>query len=238
MISKYLIFVILVAFNINALIQTPVELGNFTFRHLPQQHNVTNDPTTDLIILKNQRYWNIGLWFSALFGKEILIYSLMSQNSMFVMHLCNQAVSQFFTLFYLQLSRMMGIAALSGFIKYISVSHNGLLRKESTKILLESYMKHHAFYDAIFNSDIQDADHRVSSDVQGMTDAKIDMMNKGLMLPFLIMYYSFEVWKEMSILGLVGIYGFFIVSSIFIRMLMIPVSRVLQEKEEAEGQYR
>ena len=200
--------------------------------------NATNVKITDLTVSERQKHWNLGLWFAALFGKEFLVYSLMSENSMFSLHLCNKAVSNFFKLFYKQFGRMIGIGALMGFIKYASISHNGLLRKQETQRLLKSYLTSHRFYDAIFNSDINDADHRVSTDVLGMVDGEINMMNKGLMLPFLIIYYTYTVWKEMTLLGLLGIYGFFISSALIIKLLMLPVYRVLQEKEGAEAEYR
>jgi ABC-type uncharacterized transport system fused permease/ATPase subunit len=200
--------------------------------------NATAVKITDLSVPEAQKHWNLGLWFAALFGKEMLVYGLMSDNSLFSLHLCNKAVAEFFRLFYKQFGRMIGIGGLMGFTKYASISHNALLRKEETRKLLQSYLTSHRFYDALFNSDIYDTDHRVSTDVLEMVDAKINMMNKGLMLPFLIIYYTYTVWKEMTLLGLLGIYGFFLISVVFIRMLMLPVNTVLQKKEEAEAEYR
>lgn len=200
--------------------------------------NATSVKITDLTVTERQKYWNLGLWFTALFGKEWLVREIMRENSLFSLHLCNNAVSDFFALFYKQFGRMIGLGGLMGFIKYSSVSYNALLRKQETQKLLRSYLTSHQFYDALFNSDINDTDHRVSTDVMGMVDAKVKMMNNGLMLPFLIIFYSYTVWKEMTLLGLFGIYGFFIVSAVFIRLVMAPVSTVLQQKEEAEAEYR
>lgn len=200
--------------------------------------NATNWKSSELAVTEGQKYWNLGLWFAALFGKEYLVRDLMTENTKFIVILSNKQVSEFYKLFYTQFGRMLGIGGLMGLIKYASISHNALLRKEETRKLLQSYLNSHRFYDALFNSDINDTDHRVSTDVSEMVESKINMMNKGLMIPFLVIYYTYQVWKEMALMGLLSIYGFFLISVIFIRILMVPVSTVLQKKEDAEAEYR
>ena len=133
---------------------------------------------------------------------------------------------------------MVAIAASLGVSKFFSGVVSILFRNQATWDLLHSYVKSPQLYRTIFASGLDNPDHRVSTDVDAMTQLKAKIFEGGLVIPILIVYYSVLTHNDMGWRGIVSFYGFFVVSALVTQFFMRPVANVVERKEKFEADYR
>ena len=81
-------------------------------------------------------------------------------------------------------------------------------------------------------------DHRISTDVNLMVKSMANIVEGALILPFMILYYTFRTWMDMTFLGPLCIYVFFIVSSLGTKLFMASVVKAVERLERTEADYR
>eukprot|EP01135_Chromosphaera_perkinsii_P008191 Nk52_evm13s1178 gene=Nk52_evmTU13s1178 len=90
----------------------------------------------------------------------------------------------------------------------------------------------------VLDGRVDNPDQRITADVNGFTSQFFNLMQKIILLPLVIAYYTVLCEDSMGYLGPVTIYGFFVVSVVVNKLLMSPLVSLVYRQEEKEGNFR
>eukprot|EP00088_Acartia_fossae_P044676 TRINITY_DN4756_c0_g1_i3.p1 TRINITY_DN4756_c0_g1~~TRINITY_DN4756_c0_g1_i3.p1 ORF type:complete len:669 (+),score=140.73 TRINITY_DN4756_c0_g1_i3:147-2153(+) len=90
----------------------------------------------------------------------------------------------------------------------------------------------------VIDCDIDNPDQRITADVSSLVDAYGSMINKLVVTPFTIAYYTWDAFNRAGWIGPTGMFALFLVSTVLNKMLMRPVITTTVLKERKEGEFR
>ncbi|KAF9999798.1 ATP-binding cassette sub- D member 4 [Entomortierella chlamydospora] len=96
------------------------------------------------------------------------------------------------------------------------------------------------FYRILYMHDeeIDNPDQRVTQDTEKISESIRKMVEDLIILPLLIIFYTWETWKLTGHVGPLCIYGYFFLSTVVSRILINPIVDAVFYKESAEGYFR
>ncbi|KAI8058090.1 ABC transporter transmembrane region 2-domain-containing protein [Syncephalis plumigaleata] len=97
---------------------------------------------------------------------------------------------------------------------------------------------HQRFLNQTFLSRIDNVDQRITQDVEKFANTLRQILQLTIVSPFIIIYYTVKTWEVSGYLGPVLSLAYFILFSIFSRLVMSPVTKAVFMKERHEGLFR
>ncbi|KXS09166.1 hypothetical protein M427DRAFT_64704 [Gonapodya prolifera JEL478] len=91
------------------------------------------------------------------------------------------------------------------------------------------------------NSDVVRVDNpeqRITQDVEGVMEMLRIILEKLIITPLTVIYYTYRTFTVSGIVGPVAIYSYFIISSLATRYLLAPLVPLIFRKQQLEGDYR
>lgn len=81
-------------------------------------------------------------------------------------------------------------------------------------------------------------DQRITQDIDKFSETLREILEKLIIAPVLVIYYTWKCWSVSGALGPLLIYGYFVLGSLLSRALMKPVINAVFFKESEEGNFR
>ncbi|XP_033735732.1 ATP-binding cassette sub-family D member 4-like isoform X1 [Pecten maximus] len=113
-----------------------------------------------------------------------------------------------------------------------------LWRGVVTKKLHKKYFKDYLYYKINVLSSTDNPDQRITQDVERLCFFFSQILTPLIISPFTIGYYIYQCIKKTGYLGPVGVVGFFLVGTVFNKLLMSPVVNFVFKREKMEGNFR
>ncbi|KAF0312783.1 ATP-binding cassette sub-family D member 4 [Amphibalanus amphitrite] len=90
----------------------------------------------------------------------------------------------------------------------------------------------------VLDQRIDNPDQRITQDVDKMCKTLSTMIAQLLVAPFIIGYYTYAVYSNTGYIGVLSIYGFFVVATVVNKVMMTPIVTYVVRQEEKEGTFR
>ena len=87
-------------------------------------------------------------------------------------------------------------------------------------------------------SNLDNADQRITADVKLLCNSYGSIISSLIISPFAIGYYTYDANSRAGWIGPVGMFTFFLVSSVLVKILMSPVVNATAQLEKSEGDFR
>lgn len=110
------------------------------------------------------------------------------------------------------------------------------LRESLTDALHQHYFGRDSYYRLCKLLD--NPDQRVTLDVQEFSTLAVKTLDKFLLSPALISYFSYQVYSATGLRSLLGLYAFFVIGLVLQRLLVPLLIRQTKRMDEREGDYR
>ncbi|XP_051969752.1 lysosomal cobalamin transporter ABCD4-like isoform X2 [Xyrauchen texanus] len=112
-------------------------------------------------------------------------------------------------------------------------------RKSLTKELHNTYFQGRVYYTInVLRKDIDNPDQRISQDVERLCKQMSTMVSRLLISPFTVSYYTYQCFNSAGWIGVVSIFGYFVVGTFINKILIGPIVSLLVEQEKLEGDFR
>ncbi|XP_051538864.1 lysosomal cobalamin transporter ABCD4-like isoform X2 [Myxocyprinus asiaticus] len=112
-------------------------------------------------------------------------------------------------------------------------------RKSLTKELHNTYFQERVYYTLnVLRKDIDNPDQRISQDVERLCKQMSTMVSRLLISPFTVSYYTYQCFNSAGWIGVVSIFGYFVVGTFINKILIGPIVSLLVEQEKLEGDFR
>ncbi|KAI4893349.1 hypothetical protein NFI96_024138 [Prochilodus magdalenae] len=112
-------------------------------------------------------------------------------------------------------------------------------RKSLTEDLHRDYFWGRVYYTLnVLRKDIDNPDQRISQDVERLCKQLSTMASRLVISPFTISYYTYQCFNNAGWIGLLCIFGYFVIGTIANKILMGPIVSTLTEQEKLEGDFR
>ncbi|KAF9375334.1 hypothetical protein CPC16_000780 [Podila verticillata] len=195
-----------------------------------------------LSVLMNRRSTVFWLYiFMTLFCtlNEGIVYYVGTIPSRYYKVLGDKDQAAFFRLLIISL----GTVFLAGFGKTFIFFLGNLLSLESRKTLTlhfhQAYLQPKLFYRLLMmHEDVDNPDQRITQDIDKISESLKNMVEELIIMPLLIIFYTWQCWAMAGYIGPLCIYGFFFLSSFVSRLLMNPIVDAIFYRESAEGYFR
>ncbi|XP_066539713.1 ATP-binding cassette sub-family D member 4 [Hoplias malabaricus] len=112
-------------------------------------------------------------------------------------------------------------------------------RKSLTEDLHRAYFWRRVYYTLnVLRKDIDNPDQRISQDAERLCKQLSTMSSKLVISPFTVSYYTYQCFNSAGWIGLLSIFGYFVVGTIANKILIGPIVATLVEQEKLEGDFR
>ncbi|GJJ77348.1 ATP-binding cassette, subfamily D (ALD), member 4 [Entomortierella parvispora] len=113
-------------------------------------------------------------------------------------------------------------------------------RKTLTLYFHRIYLRPKLFYriTMMHEEDVDNPDQRITQDIDKLMESLKRMVEELIIIPLLIIFYTYQCWLLAGYTGPLFIYGYFIISAITSRILINPIVDAIFYKESAEGYFR
>ncbi|XP_055662995.1 lysosomal cobalamin transporter ABCD4 isoform X2 [Falco peregrinus] len=184
-----------------------------------------------------------ALMFLTLLGvallEQLVIYRVGVIPSQYYEVLGNKDFSGFKWLTALALALIVVNSTLKSFDQFICNMMYLNWRKSLTEYLHSCYFQGQVYYSLhVLREDIDNPDQRISQDVERFCRQLSSMASKLIISPFTLAYYTYQCFHSTGWLGLVSIFGYFIIGTIVNKVLMSPIVSKLVQQEKLEGDFR
>ena len=171
--------------------------------------------------------------------QEFIIYHVGLIPSKFYKVLGSKDSKAFRPLIFTALYFIVAIALANSAVKYISGTLYVQWRDALTSSLHSKYFFKETFFH-INTSDgkLDNADQRITQDVDKFCQQLSEISPKLLISPLTIGYYSYQCFNNTGYFGPLTIYGYFIVGSVINRIIMSPIVGLVVKQERNEGDFR
>ncbi|KAI6657609.1 hypothetical protein LOD99_352 [Oopsacas minuta] len=85
---------------------------------------------------------------------------------------------------------------------------------------------------------LDNPDQRITQDIYRLTKQMAEILVNIILKPFIIIYYTYQVWISVGWLGVVSVYSLFILSVFINKLLLNPVVNKVIRREQWEGDFR
>ena len=171
--------------------------------------------------------------------QQFIVYHVGMIPSKFFKVLGARDSKAFKPLIFRALYYIVAVALANSAVKYIS----GILYVQWRDILTSNLHSKYFFQETFFHVNtaegkIDNADQRISQDVDKFSLQFSDISSKLLISPLTIGYYSYKCFTNTGYFGPLTIYGYFIIGSIINRIIMSPIVGLVVKQERNEGDFR
>ncbi|XP_036448190.1 ATP-binding cassette sub-family D member 4 isoform X2 [Colossoma macropomum] len=112
-------------------------------------------------------------------------------------------------------------------------------RKSLTEDLHRDYFWGRVYYTLnVLQKDIDNPDQRISQDAERLCKQLSTMASRLVISPFTISYYTLQCFNNTGWIGLLSIFGYFVIGTVANKILMGPIVSTLIEQEKLEGDFR
>ena len=171
--------------------------------------------------------------------QQFIIYNVGLIPSRFFKVLGSKDSKAFKPLIFTAIYFIVAIALANSAVKFIS----GILYVQWRDALTSKLHKKYFFQETFFHVNTSDgkidnADQRITQDVDKFSQQLSEISPKLLISPLTIAYYSYQCFTNTGYFGPLSIYGYFIVGSIVNRIIMSPIVGLVVKQERNEGDFR
>ncbi|KAK9762876.1 hypothetical protein K7432_010949 [Basidiobolus ranarum] len=134
---------------------------------------------------------------------------------------------------------LLTIAALgNSSMSFIGGYFQVKVRRVLAGALHNRYLQTSIFYKLATHDLIDNPDQRITQDVDKFAHELSEIVQKTIITPFMILYYTYKSWSVSGFVGPLCVYIFFFLSSMGNKLLLDPIVRYICLKENYEGNYR
>lgn len=134
---------------------------------------------------------------------------------------------------------ILAMAFIRASKKYVCAVFGVCARGLLTHYLHSGYFKEIIFYRLnVLSTVIDNADQRITQDVEKMCRTFSEIIADLLISPFTIAYYTYYTWSSTGYIGPLCVFAFFAVSTTLNKFLMSPVVSLVYSQEQLEGDFR
>lgn len=171
--------------------------------------------------------------------QQFIIYNVGLIPSRFFKVLGSKDSKSFKPLIFTALYFIVAIALANSAVKFISGILYVQWRDALTSSLHTKYFLQETFFHVnTSGGKIDNADQRITQDVDKFSQQLSEISPKLLISPLTIAYYSYKCFANTGWFGPVTIYGYFVVGSIINRIIMSPIVDLVVKQERNEGDFR
>ncbi|KAI9257172.1 ATP-binding cassette sub-family D member 4-like protein [Phascolomyces articulosus] len=184
-------------------------------------------------------FWLYIVFVALSCGTEVLYYYVGLMPSRFYGVLSSKDFPGFMQFIIPCMVLVFGAAAGKSLLAYMGGLFSLKIRRLLTQYLHDCYIKPKTLYSVVTSPDAPDnPDQRIAQDIDKFADALREIVEKLIIAPVLVAYYTWKCWSVTGALGPLMIYGYFIVGSILSQVLIRPIVNSVFYKELAEGNFR
>ncbi|XP_041070504.1 ATP-binding cassette sub-family D member 4 isoform X1 [Carcharodon carcharias] len=134
---------------------------------------------------------------------------------------------------------IMANSLLKSFDQFISSLMYVRWRQSLTLDLHKSYFKRKIYYALnVLHDELDNPDQRISQDVERFCKGMSTMASNLIISPFTLGYYTYQCFHSTGWMGPTSIFIYFIIGSVFNKILMGPIIPTLVQQEKLEGDFR
>ncbi|KAG0174825.1 ATP-binding cassette sub- D member 4 [Apophysomyces sp. BC1015] len=171
--------------------------------------------------------------------KEILVYFVGLIPSRFFALLTSKDSAGFLHFLFPCLLLVFGTAAGNSLLSFMGGLFALKTRRLLTEHLQDRYVRPKTMYTLIINHEsIDNPDQRITQDIDKFADALREIVEKLIIAPILIGYYTWQCWTVGGFVGPLMIYGYFVLGSWISRRFIQPIVSAVFYKELQEGNFR
>uniref|UniRef100_A0A4W4FDI1 ABC transporter domain-containing protein n=1 Tax=Electrophorus electricus TaxID=8005 RepID=A0A4W4FDI1_ELEEL len=112
-------------------------------------------------------------------------------------------------------------------------------RTSLTEDLHRDYFWGRVYYTVnVLRKDIDNPDQRISQDTERLCKQLSTITSRIIISPFTVSYYTYQCYNSTGWIGLLSIFGYFVLGTIVNKILMGPIVSTLIEQEKLEGDFR
>ena len=112
-------------------------------------------------------------------------------------------------------------------------------RGSLTRFIQRFYFADDTYYELnVLQRNIDNLDQRITQDVDKFSNQFSSIFSTLVISPFTIGYYTYQCYKSTGYIGPLSIYGYFVVGSLFNKILMAPIIKLVFQQEKLEGNFR
>ncbi|CAB4000403.1 ATP-binding cassette sub-family D member 4 isoform X1, partial [Paramuricea clavata] len=112
-------------------------------------------------------------------------------------------------------------------------------RGSLTRFIHKFYFAQDNYYELnVLQRDIDNLDQRITQDVDKFSNQFSSIFSTLVISPFTVGYYTYQCYKSIGYIGPLSIYGYFIVGTLFNKILMAPIIKLVFQQEKLEGNFR
>lgn len=180
-----------------------------------------------------------ALLLTASLCQQFIIYNVGLIPSRFFKVLGSKDSKAFKPLIFTATYFIVAIALANSAVKFIS----GILYVQWRDALTTTLHSRYFFQETYFHVNtsggkIDNADQRITQDVEKFSQQLSEISPKLLISPLTIAYYSYQCFTNTGYFGPLVIYGYFFVGSIINRVIMSPIVGLVVKQERNEGDFR
>ncbi|XP_049336790.1 ATP-binding cassette sub-family D member 4 isoform X1 [Astyanax mexicanus] len=220
---------------------------------MPQRNTAPNRPKLDWKFV--QRFYSIlKILFPGWLNQNVLMFGTLLGVALLVQLVIYQVgliPSQFYGVLsqknYSRFRELVSFAVLliliNSVVKSVEQYICSLLyvswRKSLTEELHRDYFWGRVYYTlSVLRKDIDNPDQRISQDVERLCKQLSTMASRFVISPFTVSYYTYQCFNSTGYIGVLCIFGYFLVGTFANKILMGPIVSTLVEQEKLEGDFR
>ncbi|XP_052273117.1 lysosomal cobalamin transporter ABCD4-like isoform X2 [Dreissena polymorpha] len=171
--------------------------------------------------------------------EQYVIYNIGNVPSKYYKALGEKDHSAFWRLTGIAVSLIVSEAFIKSTTLYISTYLYLQWRDNITRHLHQKYFKEVLYYAInVVDKSVDNPDQRITQDVDKLCSTLSQIMAPLIISPFTIAYYIYKSHQSSGYLGPVSVLVFFIIGTVFNKLLMSPVVRLVFLREKMEGNFR
>ncbi|KAI8074129.1 ABC transporter transmembrane region 2-domain-containing protein [Gongronella butleri] len=183
--------------------------------------------------------WNYLLYMLLACGTEVLIYFVGLIPSRFYAILNAKDINEFRAYVIPCFLLVFGVAAAKALGMYAGELMSLKIRRLLTHHLHERYIQPKTMYSLVVEHEhVDNPDQRIAQDIDKLAETLMQILEKLVMAPFLVVIYAWQCWAVAGFLGPFLIFSYFILGSIVSGRLIQPIVSAVFFRELQEGNFR
>ncbi|KAI8367703.1 ATP-binding cassette sub-family D member 4-like protein [Radiomyces spectabilis] len=188
---------------------------------------------------QNSLFWLYVIFVALSCGNEVLVYFVGLIPSRFYTILTNKDLSGFTQFTVPCLLLVFGASAGKSLVTFMG----GLFALKARRLLTEHvqarYIRPKTMYTLVLNhTSIDNPDQRIAQDIERFSDTLRKIVEQLIIMPLLLISYTWQCWKVSGFMGPLFIYAYFILGSVISRRFIKPIVNAVFYKEAQEGYFR
>ncbi|KAI8145713.1 ATP-binding cassette sub-family D member 4-like protein [Fennellomyces sp. T-0311] len=188
---------------------------------------------------QNSLFWLYIAFVALSCGTEVLYYYVGLIPSRFYGILSSSDFAAFTRFLVPCFLLVFGTAAGKSLLSFMGGLFSLKIRKILTQQLHDCYIRPKTLYSVVTSPDAPDnPDQRIAQDIDKFADSLRQIVEKLIIAPILVAYYTWKCWSVTGAMGPLLIYGYFVLGSVLSQVLIRPIVNAVVCKERTEGNFR